>query len=588
MMPPERVDRKLQLAVLLLALPAGVQLGAMASLRLFGQLQGSVVLGGALLVWLAVAVLQRASFGHGRETAFVWLTASGVVVACMLLTHALDDFSHDGQQYHQQAIVALIEGWNPLGQAEYEGAHALWVNSYTKGIWLFSAAMFAMTGSLELGKSFNLLVAVGAWLLCAQLFQRALGLSRTASWVLATAFAFSPILGSQWPTFYNDSVVGSLLLVMGVAALLLLRDPNAHRLALVIWALAIFLIATVKSSGMAYAGLVIIAFVAGAWVLARRRVALQLGGAAALAGLLVLMTVGYNPYVTNTLRHGHPLYPLRGGNADIITGTASADFLARSRIEQLLLSTFSRSQSTVASDQQSADDQIRLKAPGAVYRSELELFMSRADARIGGFGPWFSLGLVLSAMCVVMTLVLGRLTRREILGLLALPSLLLALTLAFPEPWWARYVPQLWFLPLSIAAAALVLRGANLWISLSAWVVVAVLLVNTMTVTSLFAMRTVAKQLDFSTQVASLRAISTGAGPLPIAVGFTPSTIHRLRELGVATTPAPPAFNCPTNRAVLYTGAVVCLPPEQMRAYAEDSPWVLKVKSALRRGTSSD
>ena len=45
----------------------------------------------------------------------------------------------------------------------------------------------------------------------------------------------------------------------------------------------------------------------------------------------------------------------------------SPEFLAQSRLEKLALSTFSRSLSMVASEQQNAADQVSLKLPGSIH-----------------------------------------------------------------------------------------------------------------------------------------------------------------------------------------------------------------------------
>lgn len=580
------VSWRLGTALSMLAVLAGVELGAIASFALLGVLQPAVVVVATGLCVAGVVRALTAGTAHAGRSAAGWLGRTAVLfAACLGLAASLHDFSHDGQQYHQQAILALAQGWNPLGPAEYLGPHALWVNSYTKGVWLYAAALESLGLGVEAGKSFNLLAALAAGLLCADLLIEPFGLRRRWAWAVAGVMAFNPVFASQWPTYYNDNVVGSLLLALGVSSVAWLRAPaerwKAQAMAL---GLSLFLVANVKSSGLAYAMLVMVALVIA---LARVRSVARLKRVVAAAGvglLLAVATVGFNPYVTNTLRHGHPLYPLRGGHADIISGNASAEFLARSRVEQLLLSVFSRSRSIVESEQRGAADQFQLKVPGAIDAAELEVFFSKTDTRIGGFGPWFSLTVVAALLTAALLVLRGRLSWREAAGLAALPAVLLAMALMFPQPWWARYVPQLWLLPPAIAAAAWLLRPGDTLVRRSATVVLALALVNSALVAALFAARSVTREMDFQTQAAALRRIAEADGPIPVAADSTPSSLYRLRSLGVAVRERQPADRCDLTPVVVYAHAALCLREDQRARYREESPTLLAMKGWVQRG----
>jgi hypothetical protein len=76
------------------------------------------------------------------------------------------------------------------------------------------------------------------------------------------------------------------------------------------------------------------------------------------------------------------------------------------------------------------------------------------DTRVGGFGPLFSAILVL---CIgVAVLVMSDGSRSRLSNLLLLFAGALLLSVAMPESWWARYVPEIWWTPVLVALAGLV------------------------------------------------------------------------------------------------------------------------------------
>jgi hypothetical protein len=89
-----------------------------------------------------------------------------------------------------------------------------------------------------------------------------------------------------------------------------------------------------------------------------------------------------------------------------------------------------------------------LKIPGSFDREEIKVF-AMPDVRIGGFGPLFSVVCLLAAAAAIGG------GRRNLAIAVAVALPLLASVVAFPYPWSARYVPQLWLVPLAVLPLAL-------------------------------------------------------------------------------------------------------------------------------------
>jgi hypothetical protein len=75
---------------------------------------------------------------------------------------------------------------------------------------------------------------------------------------------------------------------------------------------------------------------------------------------------------------------------------------------------------------------------------------NRVDPRVAGFGAYFWLSWLLSVLAAAVALVHRRSCR-----LIFAASCLLALGVLNPSAWWARYVPQLWAVPLILGVMAL-------------------------------------------------------------------------------------------------------------------------------------
>lgn len=542
-------------------------------------LNGALVLVAGAVAAATVLALAATDLGH-REARLAGALTLSVALGSLALAALVKDYSYDGQQYHQLAIRLLGEGWNPLRDEPALGLHALWINGYAKGPWTWSAAWLDATSSIELGKSLHVWLAGAAGLLAYGALAGLPALKpRTAFWIAGLAAA-NPVLAYQWPTHMNDSLLGSLMLVLASQALRVATRADAGFSLSGPWppaALALALLPTIKSSGLAYALVIVFAAAVVASLARRLSLVQRLTGLVALVLMPSVLLLAWNPYVSNTLRHGHPLHPLAGdAKVDIITGNSPSGVLQRGQVEQLLGSLFSASHSDLGEVDRAP---FRYKWPGVIHREELSAFVAKTDMRIGGFGPWFSLGLVMSVAAVLVALAQRRGAGARLA--LSLPIVVLAMALVFPEPWWARYVPQLNLLPLALIAAALVL-GTGAPTRLLSRLALVVLTVNFALVAGLFGLGAGVRELDSRAQLQSLAALSA-TSPLPVRFQQEPALALRLNAAGVRWRDAREQETC-DRWIILHQSTVqVCLTPEMQSSYRDASPVVQRLKSVLRR-----
>jgi len=555
------------------------------------------LLGAALNGWLGIGFAVLAAGASLRLGGASWRAAvQGVVLvlaagaATAFAGQFIIDLSVDTQQYHQQAIMLMSQGWNPLHepQSPLRNVSTLWVDGYAKTHWIYAALLMDLGVGIEAGKSFSWMLALASGLLVHALLTERLGWSRRAAAVVTVIVILNPVFSCQWQTLLNDQMLAFTLL-LALASLAWAAGaqdlPQRRRRAGLLVAVSFALLVAIKASGVAYAGLFVLLtlpLLAWGW---GRAAALRMGAWAVLGSVLGVLTLGFNPYVTNTVLHGHPFYPLAGeGKVDIITGNAPAGVLEHSRAVKLFGSLAARSSSTIGGPAP-VPPTLAPKVPGSVSMAELKSFMTKNDTRIAGFGPWFSLALLASIAGAAWAW-RRRLRSGWHRGLLVLPSvLLLASALAFPEPWWARYVPQVWLIPMVVAIALITLgrREGDAAQRRVGWGVVAISAVNAALVALLSIAGSIPRQADLRAQLDSLRLLSQEQ-PLLMDFGPAPAAALMLDRAGVRWKEASGGEACTDPASwvyVEYTFVHVCLDRSQRAGFVNASPWIAALKARL-------
>jgi hypothetical protein len=488
---------------------------------------------------LAVAILVALACAHRLTPRYL---ATTLIVCASLAALGLVcawyfDLSWDGQAYHQQAIQRMAGGWNPLWDPPLDEnlrPNDIWVNHYPRAAWIAEAVLFRATGHIEVAKLLQL-----AWLATALLLAyaalRGLEVARPAALAIATLAACNPVALCQFLSFYVDGLMASTLTVIAALTALWWRRPRSGLLVAI--AAALVFLCNLKFTGAVYAGLYACGL--GAATLAWRRTAWKpvvLTVAAAL--LLGLLAVGYGPYVTNTTGYGHPFFPIAGPHAEDVLATSVAPSLrSQNRLALLAHTLFSRSYNTLQIP--------RWKAPFFVDTGEVIAFAA-PDVRIAGFGPLFSGALLLS----LVALAIGAARRAPgALPVLAIVAAILGSVLLNQGLTVARYVPQLWLVPICALVVARPRRLAQL--------AGAALFLNLFLVGGAYLG---AQTLLSSRHHAQLASLQTARGALPIEVRWKAfdTNRERLREAGIPFV-EPPQLSCDKPGHLLFSESEVCL-----------------------------
>lgn len=385
----------------------------------------------------------------------------------LVLSALLYDYSWDGRAYHQIGILYFANGWNPVWQkmADIESllpylSHEIWVEHYLKFSEIVASSIVSAFASLapssldtiELGKALNFIAVFGAFLYSVSVLAKFI--HPLPATIISLFASFSPVVGAQIATYYVDGLLSCALLVAFCAIV----DREFYRRQLVdsspseisslkramfarscILAGALLAMASIKLTGIAYAGFIGLGYLVYLLWFYPFKEAKPLIVLGLITGSLIL-ACNANPLLTNLASGKHFGYPLLGKEKiNIIIGQQPKVFDELNSGTKLLYSLFSRTQNCTAQCTP------QLKAPFSRLHDEAP----NVDTRIAGFGAYFSGAVLLSVLMVVLFAQGFR--RKEILGLLVLVT---GSFLINPESWWARYVPQMYFVPLLVLVAS--------------------------------------------------------------------------------------------------------------------------------------
>ncbi|TBL72447.1 hypothetical protein [Paenibacillus thalictri] len=467
------------------------------------------------------------------------------------------DLSYDGQAYHQEAIIHLAEGWNPAYDKELAvpTGQSLWINHYAKAAEIAAASVYMATGHLEQSKLINLLAIFASGLLSAGALLALKPGNRISAWVVAALLALNPVSVYQSFTFYVDGLLGSLLLCLLALGCLAFVRPGW--LTLTAYTLAMIMIMNIKFTAIAYAGVLTVALLVALYMSEQFGWLKRLFRIAAVGGIIGALIVGYNPYVTNTLHYGHPFYPLAGENAiDVVKNFTPRNLERMNRFEQVAASYFAE---PMGNDTAKKPTQFRW--PFTFSAKELPTF-AETDVAVAGFGPLFSGALLLALLVLALAF------RRRPAIALAAGGVIAALAVSSfinPAAWWARYVPQLWIVPLICVWLAFCLKGYRLLQGVGVALAV-VIAANALLVSGSFVANQWAWSGQLRTQLAELKTV-----PQPVKAEFTYSWSNRerLKTFGIAFEEETPLV-CSSEKVTLFkSGTTLCIDKGAMQAKAQ-------------------
>jgi len=370
------------------------------------------------------------------------------------------DVSWDGRQYHAEAISQLKLGWNPVyerllpDQRGY-GDPSIWLNVLPKFTWVIGASVYAITEKISSTKILSLYYLIPVSIYAYALIRP--HLERIAALAISLLVVVNPVVLSQVFTNYIDGPA-YLILVTFALSLIDLHQKSEVRIATP-WFVLLF---AISALAVKFTNIVPVSIILMGGLVLSARLRLSISRLNFIVPAIILtIAVLYNPYVTNLVRYGNIAYPIY--NKPFTKNVIFPLNVAPDGVGRLMYDSnhgFLSSQSPIKALAQSifsysANDNsaVQLKFPLAIRKSEWLQF-GNPDVRVGGFGPFYSAGLIFGIVGLLIAFKFNRLNRRR-LSLVFGCFLLVGITVITPNSWWSRYVPYLWLVPIILAAITL-------------------------------------------------------------------------------------------------------------------------------------
>ena len=353
------------------------------------------------------------------------------------------DYSYDSLAYHQEAVIAIKNGWNPFYQSRMP--MNLWVMHYAKASCVFAASIFKITNRIESAKILSSFLPLILLVLSFGTFYLITKKRKILSGFAALILILNPVILGQSFTYYVDSMLGIyvIFLIINLVLILFYKDLTLFKY-LTLVNIAVFL-SNIKFTGLAYAGIILLAFLICSFFFNEKKYNIRLLIFLICSLVITVGIVGFNPYVTNTINNGNPLYPLAGkGKINIMTNNTPLDYRYDGQFEQ-----FYKSMIAVPSTLNPNGKPAKSFSQLFEVNSHVLTFYAGVDARMRGFGVYSILFLPISFIGLLYLLATCRNKKVLLYSILTL-IFTFAVLFAGGAFWWARYINFIWLIPVGV------------------------------------------------------------------------------------------------------------------------------------------
>ena len=401
------------------------------------------------------------------------ILATLVFIVGIVLIGQLYDLTSDGNTYHKLIVGQLKNGWNPVyqdskdfGKEEGNAFDVLednynqrWADHYAKGTEMIAANIYAVTGNIETGKAYTVILMYIVFGLVISYLINEKKKNVILSIIIGLLLVVNPITLVQFNNFYVDAAV-MLSIAIIIYGLITITDKNnnINKFEKYLTLMSgIALCINAKFTGVAFAAMFCFAFYVYWLVMAHKEGKEEFISKLkeysifyVIAVVISIGIIGYTSYIENFVRFGHPLYPLYGDPTvqNIPEKEQPKSLADNNNIEKFLISILCKGENVLPSypvDQ----NQPQPKIPFSVSTDEIKNY-TIPDIRIGGFGPWFSGIMILVGIVTIYLLIkLARAKRWDVfVPYLLILGVMLILLIAVDGTYWARYVAYFYLVPI--------------------------------------------------------------------------------------------------------------------------------------------
>ena len=325
----------------------------------------------------------------------------------VLINRQFYDLAYDGLAYHGEGILQLVNGYNPLYErvSAFHHIHDIWINSYPKLSWYQSAVYYKVFENFAEVKFFSFLLIFASFAVALAFLGHLKFLNMGWKLRLASLLAVTPITLNQAISLNLDGQISSLMLILfSLFGLIIIKFKEERASLIERWyytiatGMTFVVLSNTKTTGLIYGIFFLFGFCLYLITLKLKGTMLFLKMIPVF--IILTFTLGFNPFITNIVYHGNPLYPQIGGGINVSENTPS-NYLGASNLKIFASSIFFKSDNIFSAVD---GDKAEIKTPFSISDSEIQAIRVASSLKKGGFGPLFSGGFVLFVLALLIAL----------------------------------------------------------------------------------------------------------------------------------------------------------------------------------------
>lgn len=359
----------------------------------------------------------------------------------------------DSRIYHKPAAILMADGWNPVWEPDvtkfYErngidpqSLKTSHLQYFPKGQWIVCAILYLATGNVDAGDYVDYAFMFALVILTYCALREWLGTGKWLAILASVTISLNPIAIMSLTNAHIDGLLGESLLMFLLASACFLKNGQKRWIP---WILIPAIYGcSLKHTGPPYFGVAgLVLTIPLLWRAIRRKSGASETSVGLKDWLKLMIPIPFavvilcvNPFVTNTVNHTSPFYPLHSfdhTNHPVVDTVADCytmeDFKEAGPIRRFVYSYLigqpSRCMNTGTLD-------YKIHEIGRIDLGE-------SFIELNAFGWIFGLELLLSIFLLIF--VSHKTSELWVLLVLA------ATVLIQPHSWWARFVPQFWAFP---------------------------------------------------------------------------------------------------------------------------------------------
>lgn len=381
-----------------------------------GILPLSIFLSGVSTYWISRDI---------HKTLFSALILILTLVVSSWLMSLIYDTAFDSNGYHLRTVVALGNGWNPVYERYTSNEDlSLWSEHYAKGLELIYSTIFVFTNNLESTKSANIILFLATLIISNYtLKETCCNISKNARYLILAMIASNTIVVNQLFSAMNDFALWLETCIL-ICGFILVFNKKDGIIPYIFICVSLILSINTKFTHFFFVYMGCLFFAVYCLIYKEKQLFIRGCITVCVSLFIGIVIVGYNPYITNTLGYGSPVYPLGTDKVDIMTGNTPEMLHDGNRFSNVVKSYLS------LQDKPWALVKLNFNTKDIVNSYTV------SGSRLNGFGAAMPILIIFSLILMIYT--------RPKLKYWSIYIFVWTLCFIFKEGWWARYMVFFW------------------------------------------------------------------------------------------------------------------------------------------------